>query len=555
MGILFASLVYFMLAQAGDGTLIVEIRDKASGQIVPAMVCITSLADHKWRTPPDGRVTVGYSTTRDFYTPRPWKPGDIGPVRLTIGNNGDNDVRSLAYAGESVYPFWREPAAYFVAKPFSITLPAGRWRLAVARGIEFLPVFEEFEIAPGQTLSHKIALDRWVDMPKQGWYSGDDHVHFPRQTREHDEFLMTWTQAEDVHVANILRVGDIERTYFETAGYGKDFRFQQGNYVVATGQEDPRTDIDEQGHTIALNISAPVRDTSRYHLYDFMFDGVHAQGGLAGYAHIAWAAEYYHHEHPELYPTWDPTINVVRGKVDFFEILQFRHLGLVDYYDFLNLGYKVTASAGSDLPWGNTIGDARVYAYTGDHFSADTWFAGIKQGRTFVTNGPMLMLTADNALPGDELKVARNATVRIRVKAWAPKVIGSPKALEIILCGRVVRSLGSDDPQKSSLQGEFNIPVDGHQWLAARVQSHNGAVAHTSPIFLRVNGEPSQNDRQRLADAAEKRLKVLDFIEGRLRDPQFTATYAPGEVAALQQRIAEARSIYAGFLAQARAVR
>jgi hypothetical protein len=122
MGILFAWLAYFMLAQVGDGTLIVEIRDKGSGQIVPAMVCITSLAEHKWRTPPDGRVTVGYSTTRDFYNPGPWKPGDIGPVRLTIGDYGDNDVRSLAYAGESAYPFWREPAAYFVANVCSQNL-------------------------------------------------------------------------------------------------------------------------------------------------------------------------------------------------------------------------------------------------------------------------------------------------------------------------------------------------------------------------------------------------------------------------------------------------
>ena len=122
-------------------------------------------------------------------------------------------------------------------------------------------------------------------------------------------------------------------------------------------------------------------------VYDVMFDGVHAQGGLTGYAHEAWAGHYYRQTQPSryLYPTWDPTINLIRGKVDFLELLQFRRLGLDDFYDFLNLGVKLIASSGSDLPWGNTIGETRVYAYTGPHFSVDAWFDAFKRGRTFVT--------------------------------------------------------------------------------------------------------------------------------------------------------------------------
>ncbi|MGA2629417.1 MAG: hypothetical protein ABSG54_04315 [Terriglobia bacterium] len=41
-------------ASTDTGTLQVEIVDGSTGQVVPAMVCITSLADHKWRVPPDG---------------------------------------------------------------------------------------------------------------------------------------------------------------------------------------------------------------------------------------------------------------------------------------------------------------------------------------------------------------------------------------------------------------------------------------------------------------------------------------------------------------------
>ena len=535
--------LYTISAVDGEATLRVEIRDKGTGRVTPAMVCITSLADGNWRTPPDGRVVPPFTTTREFYTPVPWKPGQIGLVRLTNGEFKDNDTRSTIYEGQSVYPYWTEPAAYFVTEPFTITLPAGRWRLAVAKGIEYLPHVEQFEVAAGQKRSRRADLARWVDMPRQGWFSGDDHIHHPRLTPEHDAFLMSWAQAEDIHVANILRMGDIRRTYFEQARYGPESRNQQGTYALVTGQEGPRTDISEQGHTIALNIRQPARDVSRYHLYDFMFDNVHAQGGLAGYAHPAWASEWYRRSRPNLYPTWDPTINVVRGKVDFFEILQFRKLGLEDYYDFLSLGFKLTASAGSDLPWGNTIGEARVYAYTGPQFSVDAWFEALRRGRTFVTNGPMLSFSVDGAIPGDDLRVPADRTLHVRATAWAPPAIGTPKTLEIVSNGETVRAAESKSANQRDLKLEFKLEAGQSRWIAARVRSANGALAHTTPVYVNVEGAgPDREDRRRLV---AKRLKVVEFIEGRLADARFTRDYAPGEVEALRSRLDDARQRYA----------
>jgi hypothetical protein len=538
-------------AETAVGTLQVEILDDATKKNTPAMVCITSLADRKWRTPPDGRTSPPFTTNKDFYEGLySWKPGDIGPVRVTNGFYPGNDTRSIIYAEKSAYPYWQEPATYFVSKPFSITLPVGKWRLAVARGIEFNPVFEEFEIAADQVQSRKIELRRWVNMPKLGWYSGDDHIHMVRLTPEQNEFLMTWALAEDLHVSNILRMGDQHNVYFEQVGYGKDFRYQQEDYVLAAGQEDPRTEIHEQGHAIAMNITAPVRHTDRYHLYDLVFDGAHAQGGLAGYAHIAWAKAYYRATRGATYASWDATINVVRDKVDFLEILQFRVLGLEDFYDFLNLGFKLTASAGSDLPWGNTIGEVRMYAYTGRDFSADAWFAATKAGRTFVTNGPMLTLTVNGAMPGDDLKVAGNARLRIRARAWAPAIIGSPKTLEIISHGQVLRSIESHSPEQEELKLDFSIKADAGQWIAARVTSHNGALAHTTPVYVSVDGKSFRNEKE-LPQLVEQRTKVLDFIIGRLADPKYTRTFGNGEIEALTAEIEDARKRYRGLLGSA----
>jgi hypothetical protein len=525
---------YHLTAQS-EASLAVEIRDDASGEIVPVMVCITSLADHKWRTPPDGTAAPPYSKVREFYDPAPWTPGQIGPVRLTTAEPRDNQARVPMYDGRNSYPYWHEPAAYFVPQPFSMRLPAGKWRLAIAHGPEFMPYTEEFDVASGGSLTRKVRLKRWVDMPRMGWYSGDDHVHYPRLKPDQNEFLLTWARAEDIHVANILRMGDSQGVYFEQAAYGKASYFQHGSYVLATGQEDPRTSIADQGHVMALNITAPIRDVSRYHQYDYMFDEAHKQGALTGYAHIAWASDFYTRNGAVTrFPTWDPNIDVVRGKLDFFEILQFRHLGLEDFYDFLNLGFKVTASAGSDLPWGSSIGEVRTYAYTGRQFSAAAWFDAVKNGHTFVTNGPMLTLTAGKLMPGDEMKFFGSRRVRIKARAWAPPEIGTPKLLEVVVDGKVIRS-GTTDL-------DFPLLVSKGQWIAARVTCENGAMAHTSPIYFSANGKGFA-DQEHLASIAARRLERLDFIEGRMKAPGLTKEYS-AEEDALRKRIGEARAEY-----------
>ncbi len=122
-------------------------------------------------------------------------------------------------------------------------------------------------------------------MRRRGWWSGDDHVHCRILSDDDARRLMAWVQAEDIHLANIVKMGDIYRTYFEQRGFGPDYRVVDGDYVLAPGQECPRTH-EQLGHILAMNITSMVRDTDHYYLYDEVFDAVHAQGGLTGYAHV-----------------------------------------------------------------------------------------------------------------------------------------------------------------------------------------------------------------------------------------------------------------------------
>jgi hypothetical protein len=248
-----------------------------------------------------------------------------------------------------------------------------------------------------------------------------------------------------------------------------------------------------------------------------------------------------------LFPTWDSTLNVISGRIDFFEIMQFRMLGLEDYYDFLSLGARLTASAGSDVPWGNTIGEVRTYAYTGKPFSVDRWFDAVRQGRTFVTNGPMVSLSVDGAMPGQEVKVAAGRTVRITARAWAPEEIGAPRIVEIIAMGKTLQRVESRGPRQTELKLDLSLRADESQWIAVRVESHNGGLAHTSPVYVLVDGRPVL-DRARAPELVKKRLAVLDHIEKLLREQRYLSSYAPGEADAHRERVRLARERYLALL-------
>ncbi|RKX43992.1 MAG: hypothetical protein DRP64_07355, partial [Verrucomicrobia bacterium] len=367
---------------------------------------------------------------------------------------------------------------------FSVELPIGEWDILVRRGIEHIPVRETVHITEGKTAKKTIRTQRWENMAKRGWFAGDDHVHCRTIDDADTEMVMTWAKAEDVYVVNALRMDDIKQSYFTPRGFGKENRVVDGNFAIVPGQEGPRTY--DMGHVIGLNITGHVWNPDTYHCYDYALDELKSQGGVTGYAHAHAAAFNLHR---------DMSMNIPKGKVDFLEIFEGGWLGTRHYYPWLNLGFKITASAGSDVPWYGTIGSVRVYAYTGsDKLDVDQWFKALKKGRTFVTNGPMLDFRVDDALPGDTINVKEGQKMRVHAKAWAEPKDFRPFRLEIIQNGNVIRSIEQTDPEQSELVLDFNLHVENGSWVAARVSDKpgtkhaEGAEAHTTPIYLQRDG-------------------------------------------------------------------
>jgi hypothetical protein len=445
-----------------------------TGKAVPAMVSL------RWKTCNLDR--------------RPATALDLVPQ--FSGQGRQTSLRTPRLPGIRGKSFWVVPG------PFEMSLPPGEWEVVVRRGVEHATVSGTFELRPGEHADKTYRPARWVNMPARGWYSGDDHVHCRILSDADAENLLTYVAAEDVYLANVVKMGDINRTFFQQRGFGKEYQVREGDRILSPGQECPRTH-EQLGHTLAMNTKAFVRDTAQYYLYDQVFDEVHRQGGLSGYAHINRDLFFVHR---------DMSLNIPRGKVDFGEILQFGNLGTDLYYEFLNLGYPLTASAGSDLPWGGSIGEVRVYAYLGKkRFTADNWFAAFGRGNTFVTSGPMLELDIEGALPGDSIELDRDRPVTVRARLLVNPDLGADR-LELIGHGKVIKSVAGKGVGDREIVMEATVPVKGGLWLALKGRGTDGSLAHTTPVYIAGKGRRFWKF-DRVEKLVAKRLQQLGEIE------------------------------------------
>jgi hypothetical protein len=88
-------------------------------------------------------------------------------------------------------------------------------------------------------------------MPEKGWYSSDDHLHIARPVKKLNPYISKMMQAEDVHVANLLQFGKVYNSEGAVQhAFGQDGVYQNGIYILAAGQENPRSHY--LGHTITL---------------------------------------------------------------------------------------------------------------------------------------------------------------------------------------------------------------------------------------------------------------------------------------------------------------
>ncbi len=459
-----------------------------------------------------------------------------------------NDVTSLPIYGPGRgYMVWIpgpfQGRYWIVPKPFEMALPAGDWEIHILHGIEYEPLHETFRVEPGQWTRKTFRLKRWTNMPERGWYSGDDHIHSRLMSSEDAEKLLAFTVAGDIHIGNVLEMGNEMRTWYAQRGFGPEFRVrdESGRHWLVPGQEDPRSML---GHAIGLNLKSKVRDLDHYYLNDWIADRIHLQGGLYGHTHVGAKALSVEREMALFTP-----LNIV----DFNSIMQ-AALNTDYFYDFLNLGYKMTASAGTDTPYGGTVGAVRLYADCGTNapFTPDAWFNALKDGHTFVTTGPMVDFKIETARPGDTITVTNDHPLEVKIRAWGLRGASAPLKLQLVQFGKVIQEVSATNENQTELELTTTVAAGHGSWLAVHVVGRNRSEAHTTAIYVIRPGFRFWDVNQAPA-LIQKELAVLDDIEKAVSEAVVQSGHQPldywnrwpaEQAVALRERVAKICAVY-----------
>jgi TolB protein len=396
-----------------------------------------------------------------------------------------------------------------------VTVPTGRVDVEVSRGPEYRVERRSLQVKPGATMPLRIVLQRLANLPADGWYSGDLHIHmnYGGNYRNIPRRLAAQARAEDLHLVENLIVN-------------KEGRIPDLSWF--TGRPDPAslpgTVIvhDQEYHTsywghvgllgLTRNILLPAYsgyvNTAAASLYPtnaVIMDLAHQQGGIAGYVHPF-------DSYPEPGDSSKPLTNelpvdVALGKVDYYEAL-----GFVDdyvatarvWYQLLNCGFRLPAGAGTDAMANfaslrGPVGLNRVFVRSGAPLERGRWLAGLKAGRSFATNGPLLGFTLEGKGLGEEVKVLpekKQLVARVTLRSFVPV-----DHLEIVSNGTVVSEIPLSK-SRTSVSTEVKLPQQGSGWylLRARANAPEYPVLDvypygtTSPIYVTVGGEPIRSD-------------------------------------------------------------
>jgi hypothetical protein len=245
-------------------------------------------------------------------------------------------------------------------------------------------------------------------------------------------------------------------------------------------------------------------------------DRTHWQRGHVNYTHAAQRPDD-PYEGP--YAGKGIPVDVALGKIDSLD-LNASYLGTVTlWYRLLNCGFRLPASAGTDVFLNRVVsrlpGGDRVYVKVDGPVMYSVWIDGLKAGRSFVTNGPMLEFHMGAHQIGDTIQLDAPRDVEAFLKAESHFPMSK---CELIYNGRVTCDVPLSDDKRSARM-ETKIRLDQSGWLSLRASGPGhvdhpvGSLdAHTSPIYVEVAGKPAG-----AREDAEYFLKWIDRLSLALR--------------------------------------
>lgn len=412
-------------------------------------------------------------------------------------------------------------------------LKPGHYQFTIDHGPHYQQRTGRLEVNRDGFDQKTVTLPRFVDIRKEGYFSGDLLL-----TRDQDdiELLMNAEELDvaarpswNAGVAFSLVAAKLDRTIYSQESV-RDFS---------------ATVLESDGGRLFLgNVPSPI-DPTAFATTPLDFA---TKAGEIPHTHLALLDPW----------GWDTPMLVAHGNVDSIAIMgdalqlagdknnvQGRKLknsrfqdqhgaGLFAehiFFELLNCGIKIAPSAFSNSgDTKNPPGFNRVYVSCGQDFSADTWWRNLAAGESIVSNGPVLRALANGQKPGhvfksDEKELVVELTAEL---ATRQKV----EYLEIIKNGRVVQEVRLDEWVKAGGHLPL-ITFTESGWFLVRAYApseQNYRCAMTAPFFVELNEQTrvSKKSAQFFADWVMDRAKQLrkaelpkDELRERIKEQKF----------------------------------
>jgi hypothetical protein len=423
-------------------------------------------------------------------------------IRVTAADSGEaympaSCIRSMPKRNDTNVRYFYARGAYEVA------VPPGRYQIEVVRGICHEAGVVSLEVAAGARRRQDFDIAALRDMRAAGWYSGNTHTHYNVDIEEGvDDRMRMVPPAEALDVSVISYLIRNRLPYASNRiPIGRLPEFSRDGTLMDMGEECRNNTARNSlgyGHCLFLNIPRLVEPVSTgmlsadgqapdFPTMSMLCAEARKLGGTAVWCHNGTGME--------------TPIAVALGHVDALNIADGFPVGYDWYYHFLNCGLRLPVSTGTDW-W--EYDHNRVFARVEGEFTYESWLAGLRAGRTVISNGPLLDLRVEGKGPGAELR----GVSRVKVLASALSRVRFER-LEVLRDGEVIAQQTSADQREARVECEAAFSRSG--WIAARVTGQTRTrtgfpvFAHTGPVYVK---RPQPSARQ--GDSARRILAQID---------------------------------------------
>lgn len=409
-----------------------------------------------------------------------------GPARVEVRGVGDRMFQPDGALMDRTVGKWEAIPPYYQGHFVStgqamLEVPPGRYLLIVEKGLEF----ERLEIALDLAADRLVRAvpERWADQAADGWLSADFHVHRPVAD------AATLLRAEDLNLGVFFTQWNDHNEWPSDGSH--EVRADATHIATATNSEDERGGGAWMLHNLAAPL--PLGEHDWWYPQGRIFvDEARSQGAwfdcekpiwwevpvmaaLAPFDSVGVLHNHYNQYGMNAHEAWGRP----RDESTYPGDAGFSDYSLGLYYRLLNIGHRLPVTAGSAsgvLP--SPPGYNRVYVRPAGEFSVANFYAGLRAGHSFATNGPLLSFAVDGKTPGDELLIVPGRPVNAVVTATAREPIDR---VEIVANGEIIA-------RESGSRLEAEISLDKFSWVAAQCRLKSAdtvRLAHSSPVYIR----------------------------------------------------------------------